>query len=29
MSNEEEKYENCHEFDELVWVNHQFIKFVK
>ena len=29
MSNEEEKYENCYEFDELVWVNHQFIKFVK
>ena len=26
---EEEKWENCQEFDDLKWVNNQFIQFVK
>lgn len=29
MNDEEKKWENCQEFDELIWIEHQFIQFVK
>ena len=29
MDNEDKKWENCEEFDDLVWIEYQFIQFVK